>query len=52
MNPDGKLDLEKENNMIVSYTLLNHGGEWRATQVDLHNIEKMDVPYANPGQKP
>ena len=52
MNSDGKLDLAKQDSMIVSYTLLNEGGTWIATQMDLHNVEKMDVPYANPGQKP
>ena len=52
MNPDGKLDLAKENDMMVSYTLLKEGGDWRATQMDLHNVEKMDLPYSNPGQKP
>ncbi len=52
MNPDGKLDLANQNDMLVSYTLLKEGGEWRATQVDLHNVEKMDLPYSNAGQKP
>jgi hypothetical protein len=52
MNPDGKLDLAKQNDMIVSYTLLKEGGDWIATQMDLHNVEKMDLPYSNAGQKP
>jgi ketosteroid isomerase-like protein len=52
MNPDGKLDLRKQNDMIVSYTLLRDGGVWRATQVDLHNVDKMDLPFSNAGQKP
>jgi hypothetical protein len=52
MNPDGKLDLAKEDDMLVSYTLLNEGGNWIATQMDLHNVEKMDLPYSSPGQKP
>ncbi len=52
MNPDGKLDLAKQNDMLVSYTLLKESGEWKATQVDLHNVEKMDLPYSNAGQKP
>ena len=51
MNPDGKLDLAKENDMLVSCTLLKVGGLWEATQMDLHNVEKMDLPYSNPGQK-
>ena len=51
MNPDGKLDLAKENDMLVSFTLLKESGEWKATQMDLHNVEKMDLPYSSPGQK-
>jgi hypothetical protein len=51
MNPDGKLDLSKEEDMLVSYTLLKQEGEWKATQMDLHNVEKMDLPFSNPGQK-
>ncbi len=51
MNRDGKLDLAKENDMLVSYTLLKVGGDWRVTQMDLHNVEKMDLPYSNAGQK-
>ena len=52
MNPDGKLDLGEQNDMIVSYTLLRDGGVWRATQVDLHNVDKMNLPFSNAGQKP
>ena len=52
MNPDGKLDLTKNNDMLVSYTLLKVGGHWLATQMDLHNVEKMDLPFSNAGQKP
>lgn len=52
MNPDGKLDLAKDNDMLVSYTLLKEGGDWKATQMDLHNVEKMDLPYSNAGQRP
>ena len=52
MNPDGKLDLAKEDDMLVSYTLLKVGSDWRATQMDLHNVEKMDLPYSSPGQRP
>ena len=51
MNPDGKLDLAKEDDMLVSYTLLKVGGDWMATQMDLHNVEKMDLPYSSPKQK-
>ncbi len=51
MNPDGKLDLAREDDMLVSYTLLKEGGDWKATQTDLHNVEKMDLPYSSEGQK-
>ncbi len=51
MNPDGKLDLAKQNEMLVSCTLLKTGVDWRATQMDLHNVEKMDLPYSNAGQR-
>jgi uncharacterized protein (TIGR02246 family) len=51
MNPDGKLDLAKQNDMLVSYTLLKQGGNWVVTQTDLHNVEKMDLPYSSAGQK-
>ena len=51
MNPDGKLDLAKQNDLLVSYTLLKEGGDWKATQMDLHNVEKMDLPFSSAGQK-
>ena len=51
MTPDGKLDLSRDNDMLVSYTLLNECGEWRATQMDLHNVEKMDLPFSSAAQK-
>jgi uncharacterized protein (TIGR02246 family) len=51
MKPDGKLDLTKDDDMIVSYTLLRSGGSWRAVEVDLHNVEKMDLPFSNADQK-
>jgi uncharacterized protein (TIGR02246 family) len=44
MNPDGKLDLSKQNDMIVSFTLWRADGVWRATQVDLYNVDKMNLP--------
>ena len=52
MNPDGRLDVAKQDDMIVSYTLLKQGAGWEATQMDLHNVEKMDLPFSNAGQKP
>ena len=52
MKPDGKLDLGKQNDMLVSCTLLKQGDDWMATQMDLHNVEKMDLPFSNAGQRP
>ncbi len=37
--------------MIISYTLLKEGDQWIATQMDLHNIQKMDLPFSSPAQK-
>ena len=37
--------------MLVSYTLLKEGSSWRAAQVDLHNVDKMDLPFSNAGQR-
>jgi hypothetical protein len=51
MNSDGRLNLAKEDDMLVSYTLLKVDGNWKATQMDLHNVEKMDLPFSNAGQK-
>ncbi len=51
MNPDGKLDLSKEDDMLVSYTLLKEGVSWKATQMDLHNVEKMKLPFSSAAQK-
>ena len=51
MNPDGKLDLSKEDDMLVSYTLLKEGVNWKATQMDLHNVEKMNLPFSSAAQK-
>ncbi|HEY0780461.1 MAG TPA: hypothetical protein VGD56_21070 [Gemmatirosa sp.] len=52
MHPDGTLDPVQQDDMIVSYTLLRSGMGWRAAQVDLHNVDKMNLPFANAGQKP
>ena len=51
MTQDGKLYLTKEDDMLVSYTLLHVGGDWKATQMDLHNVEKMNLPFASPAQR-
>ena len=51
MNPNGELDLAKQDDMIVSYTLRKSSSQWRAVQVDLHNVEKMNLPFSNAGQR-
>jgi uncharacterized protein (TIGR02246 family) len=51
MNPDGKIDSTKIDDMIVTFVVERTGGEWRAVGVDLHNVEKMDLPFSNPGQR-
>ncbi len=50
MNPDGKIDAAKTNDMIVTFVLQRSGSEWKAVGVDLHNVEKMDLPFSNAGQ--
>jgi ketosteroid isomerase-like protein len=51
MNPDGKISETKINDMIVTFVLLYEGQTWRASEIDPHNIEKMDLPFSNPRQK-
>jgi len=51
MHPNGKPDEAQVNEMIVTFVLVKIGQEWKASQIDPHNVEKMDLPYANPGQK-
>jgi uncharacterized protein (TIGR02246 family) len=51
MNPDGKIDPAKIDNMVVTFVVQRGGSEWKAVGVDLHNVEKMDLPFSNPGQR-
>jgi uncharacterized protein (TIGR02246 family) len=51
MNSDGSVDRGKFNDMIVTFVLIRKGGEWKASEVDLHNVEKMDLPFSAPEQK-
>jgi hypothetical protein len=37
--------------MIVTYVLVRDGQMWKASEVDAHNVEKMELPFSNPGQK-
>lgn len=52
MRPDGTLDPTSVNDMIVTFVLVRRGVEWLATEVNLVNVEKMDLPFSSPGQKP
>jgi ketosteroid isomerase-like protein len=51
MNPDGKIDPTKIDDMIVTFVVQRTGHEWKAVGVDLHNVEKMDLPFSNPTQR-
>ena len=51
MNPDGKISETQVNDMIVTFVLLREGQTWKASEIDPHNIEKMELPFSNPGQK-
>jgi ketosteroid isomerase-like protein len=51
MHPDGKIDPVKVDDMIVTFVLLKTGQGWKVSEIDPHNVEKMDLPYSNPGQK-
>ncbi|WP_161570981.1 YybH family protein [Granulicella sibirica] len=52
MRPDGTIDPASINDMIVTFILLKIGNAWRASEVNLVNVEKMDLPFSNPGQRP
>ena len=52
MRPDGTIDPASINDMIVTFTLLKTGTAWLASEVNLVNVEKMDLPLANAGQRP
>jgi len=53
MKPDGKIDPTSINDMIVD--LHSAGTQARVgsqVRFNLVNVEKMDLPFSNPGQKP
>jgi hypothetical protein len=52
MRPDGAIDPTSINDMIVTFILLKTGAAWLASEVNLVNVEKMNLPFSNPGQKP
>ena len=52
MRPDGTIDPGSNNDMIVTFILLRTGSAWLASEVNLVNVEKMDLPFSNPGQRP
>jgi uncharacterized protein (TIGR02246 family) len=51
MRPDGTIDPASINDMIVTFTLLKTGTAWLASEVNLVNVEKIDLPFSNPSQK-
>ncbi len=51
MNPDGKINPAKTDDMIVTFVVQETGSGWKAVGVDLHNVDKMDLPFSNPGQR-
>jgi uncharacterized protein (TIGR02246 family) len=51
MKPDGKIDPASANDMIVTFVLIKSGSSWQASEVNLVNVEKMDLPFSNPNQK-
>lgn len=51
MHPDGSIDPTSWNDMVVSFVLVRRGPDWRATSVDAHNVEKMDLPFSSDEQK-
>lgn len=51
MKPDGTIDPASINDMVVTFALVQQGADWRATEVNLVNVEKMDLPFSNPGQR-
>jgi hypothetical protein len=52
MRPDGSIDPASTNDMIVTFVLLKTGAAWLASEVNLVNVEKMDLPFSNSGQRP
>jgi hypothetical protein len=52
MKPDGKIDPASINDMIVTFVLLKGASNWLAGEVNLVNVEKMDLPFSNRGQRP
>jgi hypothetical protein len=51
MHPDGKTSETEWNDMIVTFVLVREGQTWKASEVDAHNVEKMDLPFSNASQK-
>jgi uncharacterized protein (TIGR02246 family) len=52
MKPDGRIDPASINDMIVTFVLLKGASGWLASEVNLVNVEKMNLPFSNSGQKP
>ena len=48
---DGKVTPGRFNEMILSYTLVKEEEDWKATQIDAHNVERIDLPFSSEQQK-
>jgi hypothetical protein len=51
LGPNGKTVAGQFNEMILSYTLVKRGADWKTTQIDAHNVEHMELPFSSPEQK-
>jgi uncharacterized protein (TIGR02246 family) len=51
LQTNGKVDPGRFNDMIITYVLVKEGAVWRAAEIDPHNVEKVDTPFSQPGQK-
>jgi uncharacterized protein (TIGR02246 family) len=52
MNPEGKIDPAAINDMLATFVLVQGPAGWLASEVNMINVEKMDLPFSNPSQKP
>lgn len=51
MHPDGKISDTESNDMVLTFVLVREGQTWKVSEIDGHNVETMDLPYSNAGQK-
>ena len=51
LGSDGKVIAGEWNHMVLTYCLVKSGKNWLMTQVDGHNVDRMELPYSQPEQK-